>query len=64
MGDEFASTIFMADVEGHPEDRPLRLALQELEFFTNEIKILGVYPADEHRILARGGNGELNGGQS
>lgn len=55
MGEEFASTIFMADVEGHPDDRPLRLALEELEFFTTEIKILGVYPADEHRIRYRNG---------
>lgn len=57
MGDEFASTIFMADVEGHPEDRPLKLALEELAFFTTEIKILGVYPADDHRILARHATG-------
>ena len=53
MGDEFASTQFMADVEGHPEDRLLRLALDELRFFTTQVKILGVYPADDHRILVR-----------
>ena len=39
----------MVDIEGHPEDLPVRLALEELEFFTWEIKILGTYAASEHR---------------
>jgi prephenate dehydratase len=39
----------MADVEGHPEDLPLKLALEELDFFTTEVRILGVYPAAEYR---------------
>jgi prephenate dehydratase len=41
--------MFMVDVEGHPEDLPLRLALEELDFFTTEVRILGVYPAADHR---------------
>jgi prephenate dehydratase len=41
----FAATQFYADVEGHPEDRGLALALEELAFFSTELKILGVYPA-------------------
>jgi prephenate dehydratase len=41
----FTATQFYADVEGHPSDRPLKLALEELEFFTAEMRILGVYPA-------------------
>jgi len=49
VGNEFAATMFMADVEGHPEDLPLSLALEELEFFTTEVRILGVYPAAEYR---------------
>ena len=49
VGDEFAATMFMVDVEGHPEDLPLRLALEELDFFTTEVRILGVYPAADHR---------------
>lgn len=49
VGSSFAATTFMIDVEGHPEDLPLRLALEELEFFTWEIKILGTYAASEHR---------------
>jgi prephenate dehydratase len=41
--------MFMADVEGHPEDLPLKLALEELDFFTTEVRILGVYAAAEYR---------------
>jgi len=39
----FSATQFYADVEGHPEDRGLKLALEELSFFSKELKILGVY---------------------
>jgi prephenate dehydratase len=39
----FSATQFYADVEGHPEDRSLALALEELRFFSKELKILGVY---------------------
>jgi len=49
VGDEFAATMFMTDVEGHPEDPRLRRALEELEFFTTEVRILGVYAADAYR---------------
>jgi prephenate dehydratase len=49
---EFAATQFYADVEAHPEDRPLQLALEELAFFSREVKILGVYPAAPFRTTA------------
>jgi prephenate dehydratase len=45
----FFATQFYADVEGHPEDRDLVLALEELAFFSKEMKILGVYPAHPFR---------------
>jgi prephenate dehydratase len=45
----FFATQFYADVEGHPEDRNLVLALEELAFFSKEMKILGVYPAHAFR---------------
>jgi prephenate dehydratase len=48
----FFATQFYADVEGHPEERPLKLALEELQFFSKEFKILGVYPAHKYRIEA------------
>jgi prephenate dehydratase len=41
----FTATEFLCDVEGHPEQCGLRLALEELAFFSREIRILGVYPA-------------------
>jgi prephenate dehydratase len=53
VGGNFTATQFYADVEAHPEDRPLKLALEELAFFSTEVKILGVYPAHELRIAAR-----------
>jgi prephenate dehydratase len=48
----FTATQFYADVEAHPDDRPLQLALEELEFFSTEVKILGVYPAAPERAKA------------
>ena len=56
VGNEFAATMFMADVEGHPQDLPLKLALEELDFFTTEVWILGVYPAADHRTERAAGN--------
>jgi prephenate dehydratase len=52
IGGRFAATQFYADVEGHPEDRSLQLALEELRFFSHEVRILGVYPAHEFRLAA------------
>ncbi|MGE0722750.1 MAG: prephenate dehydratase [Alphaproteobacteria bacterium] len=45
----FEATQFYADVEGHPEERGLRLALEELQFFSRDLKILGVYPGHPYR---------------
>ena len=49
VGGEFTATQFLAEVDGHPEDTALANALEELAFFTTDIKILGVYPADAFR---------------
>ncbi|MEO0701604.1 MAG: prephenate dehydratase [Pseudomonadota bacterium] len=49
VGGSFSATQFYADIEGHPEDRNVQLALEELEYFTSEVKILGVYPSDPNR---------------
>ncbi len=46
---EFAATQFMCDVDGHPEQPGLRLALEELRFFSSEVRVLGVYPAAAFR---------------
>jgi prephenate dehydratase len=45
----FTATQFYADIEGHPEDANVALALDELDYFTTNIEILGVYPADAGR---------------
>ncbi|MCW2817962.1 MAG: pheA [Marmoricola sp.] len=45
----FGATQFLAEVDGHPGDLPLARALEELAFFTTEVKILGVYPAAAFR---------------
>ncbi len=45
----FNATQFFADVDGHPEERHVQLALEELKFFTSSLKILGAYPAHPFR---------------
>lgn len=47
----FNASQFYADIEGHPASRNVRLALEELDFFTNELKILGIYPAHSYRAM-------------
>jgi len=49
VGAGFIAAQFYAEVEGHPEDGPLKLALEELGFFSEELTILGVFPADPFR---------------
>src|SRR6201987_26787 len=45
----FFATEFYADVEGHPEDRNLAFAMEELKFFSREFRIVGVYPGHPFR---------------
>ena len=45
----FTATQFYADIEGHPDDPAVQRALEELEYFTSDITMLGVYPADPRR---------------
>ncbi len=49
VGGSFTATRFYADIEGHPDDKNVQLALDELSYFTNHLDILGVYPADRRR---------------
>ncbi len=46
---EFTATQFLADVDGHPEEAPLRRALEELAYFSRALRILGTYPAHPYR---------------
>jgi prephenate dehydratase len=48
----FTATQFYAEIEGHPDERPVVLALEELNFFCKLSKILGVYPASDYRKVA------------
>lgn len=45
----FSATMFYADIEGHPSHEPVRLALEELSFFSSSLKVLGVYKAARRR---------------
>lgn len=45
----FAQAQFYADILGHPEQRSVALAFEELRFFAHQVEILGVYPASPHR---------------
>ncbi|HJU15953.1 MAG TPA: prephenate dehydratase [Stellaceae bacterium] len=55
VGGAFSATQFYADVEAHPDEGRLQLALEELAFFSRQVKILGVYPAHPLRIAATHG---------
>ena len=46
---QFSATQFYADIEGHPSERHVRLAMEELEFFTSYLRVLGIYKASPHR---------------
>jgi prephenate dehydratase len=50
MGGEFAATQFLCDVDGHPEQAHVRRALEELSFFSSQVRVLGVYPAAPFRL--------------
>jgi prephenate dehydratase len=45
----FFATQFYADVDAQPDDRGLAFALEELKFFSRELRIVGVYPAHPFR---------------
>jgi prephenate dehydratase len=46
----FNATMFYADIEGHPDERPVKLAMEELHFFTSEVRLLGTYKASPFRV--------------
>ena len=49
VGGTFSATVFFAEVEGHPSEIGLQHALSELEYFSHEVRIMGVYPAHPFR---------------
>lgn len=44
-----ANAQFFMTFEGHPSQRPVQLAIEELGFFTQKVNLLGVYHADKGR---------------
>ena len=40
---------FYADIEGHPENKNVKLALEEMKYFCKHIDILGVYKMSDFR---------------
>lgn len=50
MGAGLSPSCFYTEIEGHPDEPRVALALQELRFFTSEVRVLGVYPAHPHRL--------------
>lgn len=49
VGGQFTATQFYAEVEGHPDDRNVQLAMEELDYFTDQIRLMGVFPAAARR---------------
>ncbi|TNC49346.1 prephenate dehydratase [Rubellimicrobium rubrum] len=49
VGGRFQAAQFYAEVEGHPEDAPLQRALEELDYFSDRLDIMGVFPAARPR---------------
>ena len=55
VGGSFSATMFLADIEGHPSDAPVARALEELKYFSTELRVLGVYAASPLREKINGG---------
>ncbi|MFF7329889.1 prephenate dehydratase [Streptomyces sp. NPDC008150] len=53
MGAGLNPSCFYVEIEGHPDLPNVALALQELRFFSSEVRVLGVYPAHPHRLRGR-----------
>lgn len=50
-GGAFSAAMFFAEIEGHPDERNVKLALEELAFFSASLKVLGIYAADPFRRM-------------
>ncbi|GHB13336.1 prephenate dehydratase [Streptomyces tendae] len=55
MGAGLNPSRFYVEIEGHPDDPGVALALQELRFFSSEVRVLGTYQAHAHRLRGRAG---------
>jgi prephenate dehydratase len=53
VGGSFMATQFYAEIQGHPDERNVQLALEELGFFSSMLKIIGVFAPGERREETR-----------
>ncbi len=53
FGGTFNATMFYADIEGHPSERLVQLAMDELGFFSSEVRVLGSYPRSQTRDILK-----------
>jgi prephenate dehydratase len=51
LGGKFVATQFYADIEGHPDDENVKHAMDELKFFSTEVRVLGTYRAHPMRDM-------------
>lgn len=49
VDENFQAASFYCEVEGHPESKAMKRALEEMDFFARDVKILGTYPAHPSR---------------
>ena len=56
VGGNFTATQFYADIEGHPDDPAVARAMEELDYFTDHLQILGVYPVHPFRRTPANGH--------
>lgn len=49
VGGSFTATQFYAEIQGHPNDKHVQLALEELGFFSTMLKIIGVFAPSKQR---------------
>ena len=50
VGGSFTATQFYIEFDGHPDERSVQLAMEELGFFSTQIKVLGVFPRGVHEL--------------
>ena len=50
-GGSFTAAQFFAEFEGHPDQRSVQLALEELGFFSTQVRVLGVYPQGDRQAF-------------
>ncbi len=46
---DYSTARFYAEIEGHPGDKNVDRALEELDFYTTRVKLLGTYPQADYR---------------